>query len=125
MRPLSEILLAAAFATTLLGGPASAAALPASTGTDIQPAQPSISEQVRFRHYGNDGVGVAVGLSILGGAILGGALEDNYNDPYYDNTYYDNGPYYGGDAYCARRFRSYDAASGSYLGYDGRRHACP
>jgi len=25
---------------------------------------------------------------------------------------------------CAQRFRSYDPASGTYLGYDGRRHAC-
>jgi len=29
------------------------------------------------------------------------------------------------DAYCAQRFRSYDPASGTYLGYDGLRHACP
>ena len=28
-------------------------------------------------------------------------------------------------AYCMDRFRSYDAASGTYLGYDGAEHACP
>jgi BA14K-like protein len=28
-------------------------------------------------------------------------------------------------AYCARRFRSYDANSGTYLSRDGRRHICP
>jgi hypothetical protein len=28
-------------------------------------------------------------------------------------------------AYCERRFRSYDPASGTYLGYDGYRHPCP
>ena len=28
-------------------------------------------------------------------------------------------------AYCMRRFRSYDPASGTYLGYDGLRHPCP
>ena len=28
-------------------------------------------------------------------------------------------------AYCMQRFRSYDPNSGSYLGYDGLRHACP
>jgi hypothetical protein len=39
---------------------------------------------------------------------------------------YDNGTAPGGDdAYCAQRFRSYDPASGTYLGYDGLRHACP
>jgi len=27
--------------------------------------------------------------------------------------------------YCQQRFRSYDAASGTYLGYDGLRHPCP
>ena len=26
---------------------------------------------------------------------------------------------------CALRYRSYDAASGTFLGYDGRRHLCP
>ena len=28
-------------------------------------------------------------------------------------------------SYCAQRFRSYDPASGTYLGNDGRRHRCP
>ena len=61
-----------------------------------------------------------------------------------------SGPYYGGYAYgpgcddyafapgvvvtegggrdveyCMQRFRSYDPASGTYLGYDGMRHPCP
>jgi hypothetical protein len=33
----------------------------------------------------------------------------------------------GGDAtaYCMQRYRSYDPASGTYLGYDGERHPCP
>jgi hypothetical protein len=29
------------------------------------------------------------------------------------------------ETYCARRFRSYDASSGTYLGRDRRRHTCP
>lgn len=29
------------------------------------------------------------------------------------------------DAECAARFRSFDPASGTFLGYDGRRHPCP
>ena len=37
--------------------------------------------------------------------------------------------YGGGDdsavAYCMSRFRTYDRASGTYMGYDGRRHSCP
>jgi len=28
-------------------------------------------------------------------------------------------------AYCARRYKSYDASSGTFLGRDGQRHACP
>ena len=75
------------------------------------------------------------------GAVIGGALAANsyayYGDPYYygsdyyaDDTYYDAGPevavVQGGDAsYCAQRYRSYDPASGTYLGYDGQRHPCP
>ena len=27
--------------------------------------------------------------------------------------------------YCMRRYRSYDPASGTYVGYDGLRHPCP
>jgi hypothetical protein len=48
--------------------------------------------------------------------------------PDYDQSYvYRASPDYAGrgDAYCAQRFRSYDPASGTYLGYDGIRHACP
>lgn len=56
-----------------------------------------------------------------------------YNDPYYSDTFaYDTGPAVGvavtsgaDPAYCMRRFRSYDPASGTYLGYDGMRHPCP
>jgi hypothetical protein len=44
-------------------------------------------------------------------------------------------PFSGSDAYasmggnangssCAQRYRSYDAASGTFLGYDGHRHPC-
>ena len=74
--------------------------------------------------------------------MVGGALADSY--AYYGGPDYDNG-YYGPDyytdysyddsaapvavvgadpSYCAQRYRSYDAASGTYLGYDGLRHPC-
>jgi hypothetical protein len=50
-----------------------------------------------------------------------------YSDPGY--VYSDAAPaaYSNGDsvAYCEQTYRSYDPASGSYLGYDGYRHACP
>jgi hypothetical protein len=61
-------------------------------------------------------------------------------EPYYYGPAY-NPPYYGPPCgptvycpptplpgnpvgYCARRFKSYDPASGTYLGRDGRRHSC-
>jgi hypothetical protein len=83
----------------------------------------------------------------VAGAVIGGALTadsyayyggpDYYYGPdyYADNTYYDAGPDAGvvavvpeggGDAgYCAQRYKSWDPASGTYLGYDGQRHPCP
>ncbi len=68
-------------------------------------------------------------------AYYGG--PDYYGTGYYDDGYYDNGyddggavavvPAQGGGdpSYCAQRYRSYDPASGTYLGYDGQRHPCP
>ena len=76
------------------------------------------------------------------------AYDPNYAGDGYDNSYaYDNGATFdsglplvtfgqqvpvdqttvamGGDAsYCAQRYRSYDPASGTYLGFDGLRHPC-
>ena len=74
--------------------------------------------------------------------------DNGYGGNGYDNSYaYDNGATFnsglplvtfgqqapvdqttvamGGDAsYCAQRYRSYDPASGTYLGFDGMRHPC-
>ena len=61
-----------------------------------------------------------------GGVYFGGG--PGFGGPYaYDDGYYVEGPAAaGGDvAYCMRRFRSYDPGSGTYLGNDGYRHACP
>jgi hypothetical protein len=61
-----------------------------------------------------------------GGVYFGGGPV--FGNPYaYDDGYYDEGPAPAGDdgAYCMRRFRSYDPGSGTYLGNDGYRHACP
>jgi hypothetical protein len=51
--------------------------------------------------------------------------------PYYATGYdygYAGYPRAGGgdsSAYCGNTYRSYDPASGTYLGYDGMRHPCP
>jgi hypothetical protein len=73
-----------------------------------------------YHHHGYYGGGAALG-GFAAGAILGSALAAQR--PYY----YAPGPVYGGDAdaYCFSRFKSYDPASGTYLGYDGYRHPCP
>jgi hypothetical protein len=50
---------------------------------------------------------------LAAGAVIGGAIANSQaraNDAM---------------AYCSQRYRSYDPASGTYLGYDGNRHPCP
>ncbi|CAM5764019.1 hypothetical protein LMIY3S_01006 [Labrys miyagiensis] len=69
----------------------------------------------RYGYYGYDGYddGDAVAAGVAGlavGAILGGALSHRH--------------YHAGGS-CAARFRSYNPATGTYLGYDGLRHPCP
>ena len=53
----------------------------------------------------------------------------NYSPSGYNSRSYapsTSSSYAAGDpSYCKQRFRSYDPASGTYLGYDGRRHPCP
>jgi hypothetical protein len=76
------------------------------------------------------------GYGLAAGAVAGAALGSYYGGGYgYDSGYYGGdygygsayGSGYGADAsaYCAQRFKSYDPASGTYLGYDGARHPCP
>jgi hypothetical protein len=89
--------------------------------------------------YGS-GYGLGVGAAALAtGALIGGAIDTQNQGYYTDQNYpeYSNPGYvYGaaapvaynnGDsvAYCQQTYRSYDPASGSYLGYDGFRHPCP
>jgi len=94
-------------------------------------------------HGGHGWHGGGWGAGLAAGALVGGALASNayYGGPYYNNYdygYYDQPDYFddggvvvsapvGGDSvsYCMQRFRSYDPASGTYLGYDGIRHPCP
>jgi hypothetical protein len=84
-------------------------------------------------HHHHRGGGFWPGFAI--GAGVGSAYGYYDNSPYYyDDSYgyYDDstvaaGPPAGDDAvaYCMQRYRSYDPASGTYLGNDGLRHPCP
>ena len=139
MNRSTKIIVAALMtaATPLLVAPAGAA--PMSSPLGLQNAAPSSLETVQFRRGWRRGgwVGPAVAGAIIGGAIIGatqpygyygyGAYDSYGYAPGYRRGYV-VGPAYGaGDdiAYCQQRFRSYDVASGTYLGYDGMRHPCP
>jgi hypothetical protein len=85
------------------------------------------------------GAGFVTGLAV-GSAFGYGAYADPYyygDDYAYSEGYdagYDTGypvdtgvvvSSAGGDpSYCAQRYRSYDPATGTYLGFDGLRHPC-
>ena len=79
-----------------------------------------------YAHGYGSGYGIGAGAAAVAtGALIGGATA--YSVPGY--VYSDAAPvvYNNGDfiAYCEQTYRSYDPASGTYLGYDGFRHRCP
>jgi hypothetical protein len=100
-----------------------------------------VGRPVYGRGYGyrrgiDPGAAAAAGIAgLAAGALLSGALsqqgryveEPVYGAPVYGAPAYE-APDYGSaspEDYCARRYRSYDPASGTYLGFDGLRHPCP
>lgn len=107
---------------SLLAAPSAGQAAPidghALQSARVQQAMPLTEVQYRrrhwrhrhWRHHDDDSGAVAAGaiFGLATGAILGSAAA--------------NGNAVG---YCSQRFRSYDPASGTYLGYDGYRHPCP
>jgi len=66
------------------------------------------------RHHGRrgGGDGGAVAAGVLGGLLLGAIIAGQAQQQRSVD-------------YCRQRYRSYDPYSGTYLGYDGRRHPCP
>jgi hypothetical protein len=128
---------AAMVAASIAAVPNDASAAPFADALAIKNAAGSAVETVQWR---GGGFGWGLGAGLLGGAIIGGALAAPYyyGPGYYPPAYYGPGYYpapaygygapgYGGDgvAYCARRYRSYDPGSGTFLGNDGLRHSCP
>ena len=80
-----------------------------------------------YRHHGLHRRGHRFGPGFVIGSGLGYYGNSYYYEDYYggDYAYGDEYEYADASAYCARRYRSYDPASGTYLGYDGLRHPCP
>jgi BA14K-like protein len=96
----------------------------------------------RYRRGGGGYIPGAVAGAVIGGALASsyayyggpGYYSSGYYPGYYDDTGYDDSavvavaPAPVGDdavAYCTQTYRSYDLASGTYLGFDGLRHPCP
>ena len=108
---------------------ASAAALALAAGAVLVTAQPAAARPWHHWHGGFWPGAVAAG--IVGGAIAAATSPFWGPDYYYGPGYaYGPGPYAyapgpGGDvAYCEAHYRSYDPATGTYLGYDGAYHHC-
>ena len=83
-----------------------------------------------YRHHRGGGFwpGVAIGVGV--GSTYGYYGSPSYYDDsygYYDDSAVAAAPPSDDDAaaYCMQRYRSYDPASGTYLGNDGLRHPCP
>jgi hypothetical protein len=128
-----------------------ASATPVADALAIKNAVPAGVESVQWRRgWGGGGWGWrgggwgwgGAGAGFVAGAIVGGALAAPYSYGYgpYPGPYAAPPPpvYYGppappvygppvadAAAYCAQRFKSWDPATGTYLGYDGVRHPCP
>ena len=147
------MILTAALASLVASAGSSAFAMPVGGALAIDNAAPAQVEMVRWggggwggRGWGGGwgrGWGWGVGAGLVGGAIIGGALAAPYYYGY--GPYYGPGPYYYGPgpypapgygpgpgpasadavASCARRYKSYDPSSGTFLGNDGQRHPCP
>src|SRR5690606_1103044 len=105
----------------------------------------------RHHHSNNDALAAGV-IGLAAGALIGGALANSRpayaNDGYYDDGYYEprrvvrvrpvrnyyqpRVVYQGGlepwsrewVRYCSNRYRTFDARSGTFVGYDGQEHFC-
>ncbi|MCX5516065.1 hypothetical protein C3941_20860 [Kaistia algarum] len=72
----------------------------------------------RGSYYNDPGAALAAGvIGLAAGAMIGSAI----NQPRYA------APQYGGNdyiAYCSQRYRSFNPATGTFTGYDGRKYRC-
>jgi BA14K-like protein len=133
----------------LFAAPVNAAPITASSSLRAALAAPV--ETVQWRRglgwRGGWGPGIAAGV-VAGAAVAASQpwgygygydnaynnynLYTGYNDYAYTPGYQPSYGYEtvgvgagGSVAYCQQRFRSYNPATGTYMGYDGMRHSCP
>ncbi len=144
---LSHILAAGVVGASLIGAPGAASAAPAATPESAlaraqvgaMPGEGYSQYRRRGGYYGGGrgrgrGIGaggIAAGVigGLAAGALLGGALSGAQAAPAYGYAPGQPvGNVYGADPefvnYCASRYRSFDPASGTFLGNDGRRYPC-
>lgn len=98
-----------------------AAAAPARNIAIAGELQKSLVHDVRSRRGAAVAAGVLGGLAV--GAMIGAATAAPPPPPpgYYGRTYYVDDDWY---AYCASKYRSFDPATGTFMGYDGIRRPC-
>ena len=113
-----KLLTAAAVLSTAIAAPAFAQ-------QDVSRAQVvRHHESARVIEHRDSGFWPAdVAAGVVGGAVgtAGAVASAPFRGTRNDNSY----AYMDDNAsYCAQRYRSYDPASGTYLGRDGRRHVC-
>jgi hypothetical protein len=77
-------------------------------------------DQRRDWHRKDDNSGAAVVAGILG-FVLGAAIAGSQQDQERAHTKLSDKEWV---SYCARKYRSFDANSGTYFGNDGLRHYC-
>lgn len=75
------------------------------------------------RRYDRDNGPVGAAADVAGGAVTTAGAVATAPFRAFDNR--DSHAMAQSDSYCARRYRSYDPASGTFMGFDGRRHPCP
>lgn len=81
-------------------------------------------------YHRRPGFAIGVGTGAFAAYPWGYDPYYDYGYGYYDDDYIDGDESYAAvsDAdvqYCIQRFRSYDVATRTYLGFDGLRHPCP
>ena len=75
------------------------------------------------RRYYRDNGPVGAAADVAGGAVTTAGAVATAPFRAFDNR--DSYAMAQSDSYCAQRYRSYDPASGTFMGFDGRRHPCP